>query len=86
MHGGYSRCIWVFVMAADLCLHQASAEKRTMPMFGMDEEGEEVESEGDMPATQRPRSAAQALINGFLGQVLHFPLLHVVDKACHIRN
>ena len=58
------------VMAASQCLQQAAAVKRTMPMLGMDEEGEEVDAdEDDMPATEQPRSAVQALINGLLGQV-----------------
>lgn len=67
---------WVllFVMAASQSLHQVTAVKRTMPMIGMDEEGEEVDSEDEMPATEQPRSAVQALINGLLGQVLSFKM------------
>ncbi len=62
--------VLLVVMAASHCLQQAAAVKRTMPMLGMDEEGEEVDSdEDDMPATEQPRSAVQALINGLLGQV-----------------
>ena len=53
-------------------------------MIGMDEEGEEAESEEDAPATQQPRNALQALINGFLGQVLILTMLLVMKRACHI--
>ena len=62
--------IVLIVMAASQCMHQVAAVKRTMPMIGMDEEGEEADAEDDAPATQQPRNALQALINGFLGQVL----------------
>ena len=65
----------LLIMAASQCLHQAAAVKRTMPMIGEDEEGEEVDEEDDMPATQQPRSAVQALINGLLGQVLSSNLI-----------
>ena len=62
--------ILLVIMAASQCLHRVAAVKRTMPMLGMDEDGEEVDSdEDDMPATEQPRSAVQALINGLLGQV-----------------
>ena len=57
------------IMAASLCLHEVVGVKRTMPMIGMDEDGEEVDPEDDLPATQQPRNALQSLIDGFLGKV-----------------
>ena len=74
-------CVLLVVMAATQCVHQAAAVKRTMPMLGMDEEGEEVDSdEDDLPATEQPRSAVQALINGLLGQVRALPCYHVAKR------
>ena len=59
----------LIVLAAHLCLREVAAVKRTMPMIGMDEEGEEVDPEDDMPATQQPRNALKSMVDGFLGQV-----------------
>lgn len=80
-----SKLQWMLllVMAASQCMHQIAAVKRTMPMIGMDEEGEEADTEDDAPATQQPRNALQALINGFLGQVLSLTMFHVMKRTCH---
>ena len=59
----------LIVMAVHLCLREASAVKRTMPMIGMDEDGEEMDPDEDIPATQQPRNALQSLISGLLGKV-----------------
>ena len=59
----------LIVMAVQLCLREASAVKRTMPMIGMDEDGEEIDPDEDTPATQQPRNALQSLISGLLGKV-----------------
>ena len=59
----------MIVMAVHLCLREASAVKRTMPMIGMDEDGEEIDPDEDIPATQQPRNALQSLISGLLGKV-----------------
>lgn len=45
-------------------LQHVVAVKRTMPMIGMDEDGEE--SEDDTPATTEPRNALRTLVNSFL--------------------
>lgn len=68
-------CLLV-IMAAHLCLHEVVAVKRTMPMIGMGEDGEEVDPEDDLPATQQPRNALQSLIDGFLGKVSTLYQLH----------
>lgn len=57
------------VLAAHLCLREVAAVKRTMPMIGMGEDGEEIDPEDDIPATQQPRNAVQSLISGLLGKV-----------------
>ena len=57
------------ILAAHLCLREVAAVKRTMPMIGMDEDGEEIDPEDDIPATQQPRNAVQSLISGLLGKV-----------------
>lgn len=59
----------MIVMAVHLYLREASAVKRTMPMIGMDEDGEEIDPDKDIPATQQPRNALQSLISGLLGKV-----------------
>lgn len=45
-------------------LQHVAAVKRTMPMIGMDEDGEE--SEDTTPATTQPRNALRTLVNSFL--------------------
>lgn len=45
-------------------LQHVAAVKRTMPMIGMDEDGEE--SDDDTPATTQPRNALRSMINSFL--------------------
>jgi hypothetical protein len=57
------------VLAAHLCLREVAAVKRAMPMIGMDEDGEEIDPEDDIPATQQPRNAVQSLIGSLLGKV-----------------
>ena len=59
----------LIVIAVQLSLREASAVKRTMPMIGMDEEGEQLDPDEDVPATQQPRNALQSLISGLLGKV-----------------
>lgn len=59
------------ILALTLLLHislapiqHVDAVKRTMPMIGMDEDGEE--SEDTTPATTQPRNALRSMINSFL--------------------
>ncbi len=59
------------ILAISLLLHislaplqHVGAVKRTMPMIGMDEDGEE--SDDDTPATTQPRNALRSMVNSFL--------------------
>ena len=65
----------LIVMAVQLCLREASAVKRTMPMIGMDEDGEEIDPDEDILATQQPRNALQSLISGLLGKVCYCSMI-----------
>ena len=59
------------ILAISLLLHislapfqHVAAVKRTMPMIGMDEDGEE--SDDNTPATTQPRNALRSMVNSFL--------------------
>ena len=65
------RLAWSRIFAISLLLHislaplqHVAAVKRTMPMIGMDEDGEE--SDDDTPATTQPRNALRTMVNSFL--------------------
>jgi hypothetical protein len=51
-------------------LQQAAAVKRTMPMIGMDEDGDELVNDAT-PATTPPRNALRSMISAFLSGDSH---------------